>query len=111
MATLQFLQVAQEDTLIPAQGVINACTYVDARVLAASTNETVTVPTGARFVFFSSTGNFYVNFQSGTAAIPSGDVTDGSASILNPAGRYINEITQFGIIAPADTIVTMEFYK
>src|SRR5207249_10304100 len=59
---------------------LSAPLYVDARDLAASTNETHTVPTGADYVIFSADGDFYAK-PNGAAAVPS-DVTDGTASEL-----------------------------
>lgn len=85
--------------------------YVDARVLAATTNESVTVPTGAKYVVFSSNcAAFYVE-NGGTAAIPAADVTDGTGSELNPSGYFIDGVSSFGIISPTTCIVTMAFYK
>ena len=55
-----------------------------ARVLAASTAESITVPTGAKFCTITANGEFYFNTQ-GTAAVPSADVTDGSASRVGNA--------------------------
>lgn len=67
-----------------------AARWVDARVLAANVAETYTFPTDASghkgkfFCLTSSAGPVYVDFH-GTAVAPSGDVTDGTASILlNP---------------------------
>ena len=83
---------------------------VDVRVLAASTAETHTIPTGAKTVFFSATDNFYVSaFE--TATVPSVDVTDGTGSELNPLQRSVVGITSISIIAPATTVVTMSFYS
>lgn len=89
----------------------NAPSYIDARSLAATTNETVTIPALATKVIFSANGDFYANPNSGTAAVP-GDVTDGTASELNPIG-YSNLVAggTFGLIAPVATIVTMAFYS
>lgn len=85
--------------------------YVDARVLAANTAETVTIPSNAKYVVFSATpALFYVNYQ-GTAAAPAADVTDGTGSELNPDVRYLGALTNFSIVAPATTIVTMCFYR
>ncbi|MGB3988659.1 MAG: hypothetical protein WBK67_03160 [Minisyncoccales bacterium] len=89
---------------------IPVCGYVDARVLGASSAESHTVPAGATKVVFSSTGDFYANFTT-TAAVPSGDVTDGSASVLNPLARNIYGVTAISLISPAACVVTMEFYK
>jgi hypothetical protein len=83
--------------------------HIDARVLAVSAAESHTIPTGARYVMFSANGDFYANFA-GTAAIPTADVTDGTASILNPQLRTIGAATTISLISPAACIVTMEFY-
>ena len=89
----------------------NAPTYIDARVLAASTNETVTIPADATQVIFSANADFYVNPNSGTAAVPAGDVTDGTGSELNPVG-YSGLLAggTFGIISPVAATITMAFY-
>lgn len=88
--------------------------YVDARVLAAGVSETHAVPTDAEFVLLSATGDFFAKFgtSSGlTATVPSADVTDGSAGVLNPTARMIRGITHIALVAASDCIVTLEFYK
>lgn len=87
-----------------------APTWVDARVLAVSTAEAHTVPTGALWVVFSSNCNFYASAVT-TAAVPAADVTDGSASELNPAAWRIAGVTTISLIAPTACVVTMAFYK
>lgn len=84
--------------------------HVDARKLAASTPEVHTVPTGAVFVNFSADGDFYANFGA-AAAVPAADVTDGSASVLNPGLRALDGAATIGLVASAECIVTMEFFK
>lgn len=83
---------------------------VDARVLAAGVAEVHTVPTGARYVLFSSTEDFYVKVN-GTAAVPSDDVTAGTASILNPGLRSLDRVITLGLISPVACVITMEFYS
>lgn len=83
--------------------------YVDARSLAASVAESQTVPATSRFVVFSSTCNFYAN-PTTTATIP-GDVTNGSASELNPAAWYVEGVATISVIAPVACVVTFSFYK
>jgi len=90
--------------------------YVDARVLGVATAERHALPTssGAKFVSFSSNGDFYARFgdSSINAAIPAGDVTDGSASELNPTARRIPDgVTHVSLIAPAATIITLSFWS
>src|SRR5262245_55100328 len=80
--------------------------YVDARVLAAGTNETHTVPGGADVVFFNGDGPFYAK-PNGAAAVPAGDITDGTASELNPGCWSLDGVTSIGLIASATRIVTL----
>jgi hypothetical protein len=83
--------------------------YIDARDLAATTNETHTVPAGADYVLFSADGDFYAK-PNGAAAIP-GDVTDGSASEISPKAWHLEGVTSIGLIAPAARKITLSFYK
>lgn len=91
-------------------------THTDARVLAANTNETHTVPSGARYVVFSADDVFYAK-KNGAASVPSGDVTDGSASEMNPGTWYLvgdpdgSDTATIGLIAPRATTVTLTFHK
>ena len=87
----------------------SASLYVDARDLAANTNETHTVPAGATSVILSATGDFYAKIN-GAASVP-GDVTDGTASELNPKGYDLNGVTSIGLIAPSATKITLTFYS
>ena len=86
-------------------------TYIDVRVLGVATNEDHTVPSGAKWVVFSANcAAFYVKIGT-TAAVPAGDVTDGSGSELNPSSWYLGAASQLGIIAPATCVVTLSFYS
>ncbi len=85
-------------------------TYVDARVLAASTNEDHTVPSGTKYVIFSSSADFYAS-RGGSAAVPSGDVTDGTGSELNPVGYDLEGVTTIGLISETAQTITMSFYN
>ena len=87
-----------------------ASDHVDARVLAAGVAETHTVPAGARYVVFSATADFYAKFGA-AAAVPAADVTNGTASALNPTQRRIPDgATTIGLIAPAACVVTLSFW-
>lgn len=83
---------------------------VMSRSLAASTAEDITPPTGAKYVIFSATGDVFVNPYA-TATVP-GDVTDGTASELNPSGYQFNpnELPTFSVISPAACVITAAFY-
>lgn len=83
---------------------------VMARALAANTAESITVPSGARIVVLTCTENFYANPVT-TAAVP-GDVTDGSASELNPQARSVVGVTTISVITAAagGAVLTAAFY-
>lgn len=83
---------------------------VDALVLAASVIETNAVPTGARFVFFAATGNYYAR-PDGTVTVPSADITDGTSGEINPTVWDVSAVTNIMVIAPAACVVTLSFYK
>lgn len=86
--------------------------YVDARVLAvAGTAEDWTVPAGCNFAVFSGTANYYVAYGTGAAAVPAADVSNGSASALNPSARRVTPADKLSIVSPtAGAIVTIECY-
>jgi len=95
-------------------GNLGSVTPSDSRhalVLAATTAESITVPTGARIVAFNATNaEYWVDYDT-TAVIPAVDVTDGSAAELSPKSRYVIGVTSISIIAPAATTVTLEFWS
>jgi hypothetical protein len=96
---------------------LDAPKYVDSRVLAANTAETVTIPYNAASVFFSANNDFFVCWDGGTAAVPAADVTDGTGSELNPTVRTfpvkVSPASQstFSIISASTCIVTMAFFR
>jgi hypothetical protein len=85
--------------------------YIDARVLAANTNETHTVPAGAEVVLFAADGDYYAK-PNGAAAVPT-DTTDGSASEYKPVIWYLTNppVTTIGLISEAARKITLSFYK
>lgn len=83
--------------------------YVNSVSLSASTAESITVPNGARFAVFSATGDFYVNYST-TATVP-GDVSDGTASELNPSVRDVYGLSSFSVISAGTPIITVAFYS
>lgn len=98
---------------------IRQATTIDAKVLAAGVAESETVPsitsngtTGkAKTVLFASTCDFYADVN-GTAAVPSADVTNGSASELNPTVRYLGgDVTTISLISADACVITMSFYR
>jgi hypothetical protein len=94
-----FLQIAQ----LP-----NAARTV---VLAANVAKDIPIPAGAKYVKFRGNLDWYLN-ANGTAAVPTVDVLDGSASIYRPEDVffYIEEMQCVSVVAPATTIVSAYFY-
>lgn len=91
-------------------------TFINVRVLAANTAETVTAPTFATYpsakaigVFSANCSNWYYNVTT-TATVPAADVTDGSASGRSPVALKMAQAGTVSIIADATCIVTTEWY-
>jgi hypothetical protein len=82
--------------------------YCNSRTLVAGTGESIPVPTGAKYAMFASTGDFFASYDK-VAAVPA-DVADGTASELNPTMRYVNGVLSIGVIAAADTTITVSFF-
>lgn len=80
-----------------------------ARSLSAGVAEAFTVPAGARHVVLSATADFHAR-PDATAAIP-GDVTDGTASELNPTIRNVDGVASISVISAEACIVTASFYS
>lgn len=100
---------------VPAQlwsSTLWAPEWVDARVLAAATAETYTVPANVSFVVLSSATGFYINLT-GTAAVPGADVTDGTASFYVPASIQCRVPTgsSISMIITAGGVVTIAGYN
>ena len=95
------------DALQPAR-------YIDFRVLAASTAETITHPTGALRAVIVPNADVYVNNQGATAAVPAADITDGTGPIYIPAGTARPfEVVAAGtlsIISASAAIVAIEYF-
>lgn len=99
----KFPQSIRELSCLPFSDTINSVS------LTAGAAEAIDIPEGASFVIFSGTGDYYIR-ANGTAAVP-GDVTDGTASEINPTMRSLVNVTSLSAIAPADCVVTAAFYS
>lgn len=91
-------------------------TYVNVRVLAANTAETVTAPTFTSYpsaraigVFNASCSGWYYS-ATGTASVPAADVTDGGGSARAPVALSMAQGGTISIVADATCIVTTEWY-
>lgn len=78
--------------------------------LAAGQAKTVAVPSDARIALFNATGDFWAHIG-GTAAVPSGDMLDGSAPELNPVAREVVGVPVIGVAAAAACLVNLVFYR
>ena len=87
---------------------IEPSAYVNVYTFSGSQVQTIPVPAEAEIVAFSSTGNFFVNFN-GLAA-SGGGKTDGTGDELNPTTRLLNKITEFSVYAPAALVLSVAFY-
>lgn len=79
----------------------------------ATTEAHVSVPSGATRVILNGTAAYYCKIgpTGTTAAIPSGNVTDGSGSTIQSAGYSLSSTdTVISIISPSAIIVSLEFY-
>jgi hypothetical protein len=109
MSELIAYQLAYDANRKPHGQIVAPSKHVDAYLLSG-TAKAITIPTGAKFAMFSCADNFYINFA-GTAVIPVGDVTNGSASELNPTVRNVDGYTSFSAIASSSCILTVAYYK
>jgi hypothetical protein len=84
--------------------------YINTYELTANVNKAITVPTGAKFILFTANNDIWVKVG-GTAAIPSGDTTDGTGAELNPILRYIGSETTIGVISESATKISVMCWK
>ena len=91
-------------------------TFINARVLAANTAETVTAPTFATYpsaraigLFSGSCSNWYYS-ATGTAAVPVADVTDGGAAARSPIALTMAQGGTISVVADATCVLTTEWY-
>lgn len=90
--------------------VLASATYIDAKVLLANTSQTQTVPTGANWVVFSATCNFYAQ-RGASASVPAATISNGSSPQVNPSAWNVTDITQLTLIADTNCTVTLAFYS
>jgi len=63
-----------------------------------------------QFVIYSFTADTFMQFND-PAVVPTVDITDGTAPVLNPSHRSINKsIESLSFISETPSIVTLEFY-
>lgn len=95
-------EIDNTDALFPSDSIYSG-------LLVANTEQTVSVPSGAEFVIFTATNDYYVNYDT-TATVPSGTISQVGGE-LNPILRYIGETSVIHIISPYTAYITLGFYK
>jgi hypothetical protein len=88
--------------------------YVDHRILAASTAEAHYIPSGKTAVIITTDVDLYIKADD-TATVPSADVLDGAGAAYIPAGvgRAFSTggVGYISLIAAAAAAVTLEFFS
>lgn len=86
---------------------------INALSLAASTQERTAIPSGASFVIITSTSDIYaLAGNSSVAAAVATDVTDGTASELNPGTLLLDGThTHISVISEVAAKVTFAYYS
>ena len=85
-------------------------TDVSIRQLAASTEETITVPAGSRFAIFQSdVPKLWVGTGSTPITVPAADL-DSQSIALNPDVRYVGGVTTIRVITPDAGEAVVSFY-
>lgn len=89
-----------------------ATRWIDNVVLSANTDKTYTVPSaaGAAWAIIGSDCAFWAR-PNATAAIPSGDVTDGSGSAYGPIAWTLEGVQTIHFIAGATCHISIELFK
>lgn len=85
-------------------------TYVDNVVLVAGAKQTITVPANAARVIIGTTATPFYMRAGGAAAVPVANALDGTGVAINPSDRLVTGGSTFSLIAPADTIVSLEWH-
>lgn len=121
---MTFTPAAKEMQVLQQGGGIftPASAWTDAVVLTANTAHTYSLTalrtalgysaTQALFLIISADGPFWTNFQNAAAAIPSGNVTTGTASEFCPNQRLIDgSLTQISFIAAAAQNISIQVFR
>jgi hypothetical protein len=77
--------------------------------------ESIPVPSGARYVFFNSTDDFWADVYQ-TAVIPVGDLALGKNPVFKPAALHVESEANIGsrnisVIAASNCTIVAEFFK
>ena len=104
------LQISTGNNGVNALGLPTpASDSVNGVALTASSAESITIPSGAKYVLFNATADFYVAY-SGTAAVIT-DTTDGTGAELNPTLRELKTGDTLSVISAEVCLITASFYS
>ena len=107
---MRALEIQRGNNFGENTGVIPLSSHIDRYGLVEDVAKTITVPTGARVAVFSTLIDFYVK-EGTTAVIPTTDVTNGSAPMLNAYVISVVGIEQMTLIAPTSGEVLVAYYE
>lgn len=114
MGTISSLVFERDANRWVGESVHNQSGYIAAMVFSGAAAKASTPPATARVVKVVSSATVYVKVGD-TAAVPSGDVTDGSASECCVAGIpkffSLNGAASVGVAAGAAAVVTLTYYS
>lgn len=78
--------------------------------LTANSAKQITVPANAAYVIFAFTMPIWVRVNN-DATVPSDDITNGAAPVLNPGLRRVSPGQIISVISAYDCLVSLAFYK
>lgn len=97
---------------VPVVGSFPQSDTINAICFTAAGTGVDNVPTGANFVLIAVSQGIDVFARiGGTASVPAGNITDGSASEANPLLRALNGATTVGVAVSSACIVTLAYYS
>lgn len=108
-ATIKRIALLLDANSNPCIG-LNVPGWVDNLVLAANTAKSYTIPEGAKILNIVADGDYWLAADA-TAVIPSGDVTDGSGSALNPGLISVVGITTLSFKSLLGCNVSISVYS
>jgi hypothetical protein len=81
--------------------------------LAAGVSKAIAVPDGVNSCIITMNADFWAKFATatGTLAVPTGDILDGSAPSFCPSQRFfLDNVTHLLLVSPAACSGSIEFY-
>jgi hypothetical protein len=71
----------------------------------------VTVPARCELIIFGAPADFYLRADGSPAAVPTGDITDGTGSMYAPSVLRFTPGDTFSLVAPTAVSVTMRCHE